>query len=102
MGVGQVLEFYLNFGSTGVFIGFMVFGIIIRIVDITAAYKLLYGNWLGFASWFLPGLSMLQPGGALTEVTAATAAAVVLMILIRRFVLTKSSKLKFRQLNSEH
>lgn len=102
VGVGQVLEFYLNFGSIGVFIGFMVFGVIIRIVDVTAAYKLLYGNWLGFASWFLPGLSMLQPGGALTEVTASFAASAVLMLLIRRFVLTKSSKLKLRQLNNEH
>jgi hypothetical protein len=91
VGVGQVLEFYLNFGSIGVFIGFMVFGVIIRIVDVTAAYKLLYGNWLGFASWFLPGLSMLQPGGALTEVTASTAASVVLMFIIRRFLSRRAS-----------
>lgn len=102
VGVGQVLEFYLNFGSIGVFIGFMVFGVIIRIIDISAAYKLLYGNWLGFVSWFLPGLAILQPGGALAEVTASYAASVALIILIRRFVLTKSSKLKLRQLNNEH
>jgi hypothetical protein len=94
VGVGQVLEFYFNFGSTGVFLGFMVIGIIIRIIDITAAYKLLYGNWLGFVSWFLPGLSLLQPGGTLAEITASFAASVVLMILIRKLVLRKAARFK--------
>lgn len=82
VGVGQVLELYLNFGSIGVFLGFMVLGIIIRVVDITAGHKLFCGNWLGFVSWFLPGLGLLQPGGVLAEMTGAVAAALVLVIII--------------------
>lgn len=100
VGVGQVLEFYLNFGSTGVFLGFMVLGTIIRIIDITAAYKLLSGNWLGFVSWFLPGLSILQPGGVLAEITASLAASVVLTILIRQFVLRKAPRFKQPRINT--
>lgn len=94
IGVGQVLEFYLNFGSTGVFLGFMVIGTIIRIIDISAACKLLYGNWLGFVSWFLPGLAILQPGGVLAEVTGSYAASVALIILIRRFLSRRSSMIQ--------
>ncbi len=102
VGVGQVLEFYFNFGPTGVVLGFMVIGTIIRIIDITAAYKLLSGNWLGFVSWFLPGLSILQPGGALAEITASFAASVVLMILIRQFALRKAPRFKQPRINSRH
>ena len=94
VGVGQVLEFYLNFGSTGVFIGFLVMGTIIRIIDITAGYKLFCGNWLGFVSWFLPGLALLQPGGSLVEITASTAASVVLMLIIRRFLSRRALSLQ--------
>jgi hypothetical protein len=90
VGVGQVLEFYLNFGSVGVFLGFVVLGIIIRVIDITASHKLFCGNWLGFVSWFLPGLGLLQPGGVLAEVTASVAAASVLVIIIRRFLVRRS------------
>ena len=83
VGIGQVLEFYINFGSIGVFVGFLIMGMVIRIIDLTAAYKLQCGNWLGFTSWFTPGLALLQPGGSLVEVTAAFASSVVLVIIVR-------------------
>lgn len=91
VGVGQVLEFYINFGSIGVFIGFLILGVIIRIVDILASHNLFSGNWLGFVFWFLPGLVAIQPGGALAEITASMASSLVLMIIIRRLLGKKSS-----------
>lgn len=92
VGVGQVLEFYINFGSIGVFIGFTVLGTILRIIDISASICLINGNWWGFTSWFLPGLAMLQPGGALTEVTASVAASIAVILMIKPFILKNHKK----------
>ncbi|MDZ7962629.1 MAG: hypothetical protein RMY34_32985 [Aulosira sp. DedQUE10] len=89
VGVGQVLEFYINFGSIGVFLGFLVLGTLIGIIDITAGHKLLCGNWGGFASWFLPGLGLLQPGGSLVEIVSSTAGSIVVMMMINRLYLQK-------------
>lgn len=87
VGIGQVMEFYINFGSTGVFLGFIVYGIILRVIDISAGKKLINGNWVGFTSWFLPGLGLIQPGGSLVEVVATTAASIVLVYLINKVYL---------------
>lgn len=91
VGVGQVLEFYINFGSSGVFFGFMIYGVVLRVIDITAGQKLIHGNWVGFSSWFLPGLGLIQPGGSLVEVTSAIAGSVVLIYCINKFYLPKKS-----------
>ncbi|MBD2385321.1 hypothetical protein [Cylindrospermum sp. FACHB-282] len=91
VGVGSVLEFYINFGSWGVVLGFVILGTVIRIIDIVAGKKLICGNWVGFTSWFLPGLGMIQPGGALAEVVATTSASVVLVYIINQFYLSKAS-----------
>jgi hypothetical protein len=93
VGVGQVLEFYINFGTLGVILGYVVFSTVLRVIDITAGHKLMCGNWAGFASWFLPGLGLMQPGGSLTEVVSTVAASVVLMYLINRFYLKRKGQL---------
>jgi hypothetical protein len=92
IGVGLVLELYLNFGSLGVIAGFIVFGTVIRIVDMTAGYKLINGNWVGFTSWFLPGLSIINPGGSLVEVVGSIAASVILVYIINRVYLLKADR----------
>jgi hypothetical protein len=105
VGIGQVLEFYLNFGTPGVIIGFLIFGTVIRVIDVVAGHKLLCANFLGFATWFLPGLGLLQPGGALSEIVGSTAGAIVLMSLIngiyvRRNRLSQGSRLKSKTKNT--
>ncbi|WP_416672284.1 hypothetical protein [Egbenema bharatensis] len=92
VGIGQVMEFYINFGAMGVILGFLVFGMAVRIFDMTAGYKLLCGNWTGFATWFLPGLGMLQPGGALSEVAASVAASIVFVNFINRVLFKEKSQ----------
>jgi hypothetical protein len=94
VGVGQVMEFYINFGLVGVICGFTVLGTVIRIIDFTAASKLLYGNWIGFASWFLPGLGLLQPGGAIAEMASSVAASVVLVSVINKTILGPKKRSK--------
>ncbi len=87
VGIGQVMEFYINFGVTGVICGFMILGIIVATVDRVAGERLAEGNWHGFAFWFASGLSFLQVGGQLVEVTAGAAAAMLLAVLIKHFYL---------------
>jgi hypothetical protein len=93
VGVGSVLELYLNFGSLGVVLGFILFGTVIRVIDITAAYKLVNGNWVGFTSWFLPGLGMINPGGSFVEVVASVAAYLVLIYIVNRVYILRASSL---------
>lgn len=84
VGIGQVMELYVNFGDVGVFFGFVLFGAILCYVDRRAAECRNSGDWACFALWFLPGLAMLQLGGSLVEVTSSGGAAIVVAVLIRR------------------
>lgn len=87
IGIGQVMEFYINFGRLGVVIGFLVLGAVLALVDRGAYQRLVAGDWQGCALWYLPGVSMLQVGGSLVEVTSSAAAAVVTAFLVNRFLL---------------
>lgn len=84
VGVGQVMEFYINFGTICVIIGFLILGIIIAIIDTMSGYHLLKGSSPKFALWILPGLGFLQVGGSLVEVTASAGAGLVVACLISR------------------
>lgn len=84
VGVGQVLEFYINFGYMGVFTGLFIFGVALRYFDLRAGYYLYTGDYWSFARWFLPGVAMVQPGGNLAEVVGATAAAGVFVFILHK------------------
>jgi hypothetical protein len=81
VGVGQVLEFYINFGIFGVIVGFLAFGIIVKVFDFMSGLYLINGEWQKFMLWFLPGLAFLNVGGSLVEVTGTLAASVVVGLL---------------------
>jgi hypothetical protein len=85
VGIGQVMEFYVNFGDVGVVLGFLVIGTVITIVDWSAWQPLQQGDWQRFLFWYLPGLSLLQIGGSLVEVTSSAASAAVLSLLLHRY-----------------
>lgn len=92
VGLGQVLEFYINFGRPGVIIGFFLLGLFIRYADVRLARCLVTGDWQGFGLWFLVGVSALQSGGSLLEITSTMAASAIAALLIARFAaVTKSS-----------
>jgi len=107
VGVGQVMEFYINFGRMGVIIGFLCLGIIVAIIDTMAGYYLAGNNLQKFTLWFLPGLASFMCG-SFVESTASAGASIfiayltgsaylsllffiltlyVLMELIKRFIL---------------
>ncbi|HEX7794232.1 MAG TPA: hypothetical protein VF456_07780 [Vicinamibacterales bacterium] len=85
VGIGQVMELYVNFGTPGVVVGFIVLGALLGYVDARAAQYRDVGDWHHFTLWFLPGLSLLQLGGSLVEVTSSAAAAVAVAIVLKRF-----------------
>jgi len=86
VGVGQVMELHINFGTPGVLFGFAVIGMLVALVDRRAARHLVQGNVRAFALWYMPGLSLLQIGGSLAEVTATAAASAALVFAISSIV----------------
>jgi hypothetical protein len=74
VGIGGVMEFYVNFGATGVFVGFAVLGAIVMLFDDRAGTYLRRGQLSRSCLWYLPGLALLQVGGSLVDITATMAA----------------------------
>ena len=91
VGVGQVMEFHINYGTTGVVIGFMLMGMIITVIDITAWRRLLTGNPFSFVLLYLVGISFLQVAGSLVEVAGTAAASVVLGLTVNTFMKSRFS-----------
>lgn len=85
VGIGQVMEFYINFGDVGVVAGFIVVGTILWYFDRKAASALARRDDVEFVAWFVPSLAFLQTGGSLIEVTSTAAASGVLVGCIRYF-----------------
>jgi hypothetical protein len=78
VGAGQVLEFYVNFGTLGVIGGFLLYGWLLGRMDSRVIACLYRGDQRHFLFWFLTSLALLQPGGNLIEVfISAVGAAVV-------------------------
>jgi hypothetical protein len=76
VGAGQVLEFYVNFGTWGVIGGFLLFGCLIGRMDLLVIRYLRQGDQRRFLFWFMICLSLLDAGGNLIaiETTAASSA----------------------------
>jgi hypothetical protein len=74
VGAGQVLEFYVNFGTWGVIGGFALFGWLLGRMDSLAIECLYRGDQRGFLFWFLVSLALLIPGGNLLEVSTTAVA----------------------------
>lgn len=92
-GVGQVLEFYVNFGTTSVVFGFLIFGVGLAFIDQRAAFYLTHGDYWNLSRWMLPALGLIQPGGSLGEVVSALAANSVLVWLMHQFIFGKYYRL---------
>jgi hypothetical protein len=88
VGAGQVLEFYVNFGTWAVIGGFLIYGLLLGLLDDSIMESLRQGDQRRFLFWFMIAVSLLQPGGNLVEISASAAAAVptacVLNVLLNR------------------
>lgn len=87
VGIGQVMEFYINFGTMGVVLGFLLIGTIVAVLDSSAAVRLSKGDLEGFVLRFLPGVAFLNVQGSLVEVVSSAAMAVVVVLFTNRFLI---------------
>jgi hypothetical protein len=85
VGMGQAMEFYVNFGLEGVVVGFLLLGVLVRFLDMQIAERLRAANWPQFALWFGLGAATLQPIGQLLEITGSMAGAGLLGALLARY-----------------
>jgi hypothetical protein len=76
-GVGNVMEFQINFGIPGVVIGFFVLGWLIGTLDVKAAIAERRGDLGRLILFFLPCVALIQPNGSIVEITGGPAAALV-------------------------
>ena len=76
-GVGNVMEFQINFGIPGLIIGFSLLGWVIGTLDLKAAVAELRGDLASAILFFLPCVALIQPNGSLVELFGGSAAALV-------------------------
>jgi hypothetical protein len=76
-GVGQVMEFQINFGIPGLIVGFFLLGFLLRALDRHAAMSLRRAKFGSAIVSFLPAVALIQPGGSLVELSGGAAAALV-------------------------
>jgi hypothetical protein len=93
-GVGNVMEFQINFGIPGVIVGFVILGWLLGTLDFQAAIAERRGDLGGLILFFLPCVALIQPNGSLVELFSGAAAALVGAIVWnvawKRFVARKS------------
>jgi hypothetical protein len=97
VGVGQVLEFYMNFGSFGVLAGFTLWGWLLAYCDRRSAACLHRADHAGFILWFVVAIALIQPGGNLLEIEIA---AVSSALSVQGLGLLITRRARPRQLNT--
>jgi hypothetical protein len=76
-GVGNVMEFYCNFGVVGLVLGFLGLGWLIAWLDIEATLSERRGDFGRALLFFLPAVALIQPNGSIVELSSGAAAALI-------------------------
>jgi len=76
-GVGNVMEFQINFGLPGVVVGFLILGWAIGRLDLRAAVSEAQGDFGKLMLFFLCCVALIKPNGSLVELSSGSAAAAV-------------------------
>jgi hypothetical protein len=74
-GVGNVMEFYINFGVAGVVGGFLLLGWALGRFDHRAALAEARGDYGTAMAFFLPGVALIQPIGSMVELVGSASSA---------------------------
>jgi hypothetical protein len=86
VGAGQVLEFYVNFGTWGVIGGFLLYGYLIGRMDLLVMRYLRQGDQRRFLFWFMICLSLLDAGGNLLAIVVTAASSAITAYGVGRFL----------------
>lgn len=76
-GVGNVMEFHINFGIPGLVLGFLGLGWLLGFLDRRAAESDRSGELGKVFFYFLPAVALIQPIGSMVELAGGVAAALV-------------------------
>jgi hypothetical protein len=76
-GVGNVMEFHINFGIPGVIGGFLILGWLIGILDRKAAIAEAKGEYGLTIVYFLPAVALIQPNGSMVELVGGSVSALI-------------------------
>lgn len=76
-GVGPVMEFYINFGTAGLIVGFAALGCLLAYLDLRAAGAEARGNVRALLIAFLAAIALVRPLGSIVELTSGLVAALV-------------------------
>jgi hypothetical protein len=76
-GVGNVMEFQINFGMPGVVVGFVLLGWLLGTLDRKAALAERSGDLGPLLLFFLPAAALIRPNGSLVEMASGPAAGLV-------------------------
>ena len=79
VGMGYVMELYINYGSLAVLGGFFFLGFLIFLLDYQSGKSLLQSNYGNFLLYFMPGLTFLSVGTNLIETTVSAVATLVIV-----------------------
>lgn len=82
-GVGNVMEFYINFGLWSLIPGFLALGALIAFLDLRCFQYLDRGQAGKSLLYLLPGLALIQPNGSLVELAGGGMAALIAAIFWR-------------------
>lgn len=77
-GVGNVMEFQINFGIPGVVIGFLSLGWMLGWLDRKAALAEMTGDLGKIPIYFLPAVALIQPNGSMVEMVGGAGAALAM------------------------
>jgi hypothetical protein len=83
VGVGQPLEFFINFGWAGIVVGFALLGYMLMLLDVLLIQAFRRCDVYDVLRYGLLGLALLQPGGSFIEIVVSCVGALVAASLLR-------------------
>jgi hypothetical protein len=86
VGIGNMMEFYINFGLIGVFIGYFLIGLAVYYLDSMAGQAIFSMNANLFLLTIVPGQSLMNAIGSFVEWGPSLVGAIVLVWGFIRFV----------------
>lgn len=92
VGIGQVMEFYVNFGTPMVVLGFFIWGGLLAWLDTICVRSLSAGDIPRFISTFMAALPLLAIGGSLVEVVAGVAGSLVMAYAFNTTMVARTNR----------
>jgi hypothetical protein len=84
-GIGNVMEFYINFGYFSLILGFAGLGFIIGKLDVAGTKRLIGSQPERALLFWLPAIALIQPNGSLVEIVGGAFSAFLAAYILSSF-----------------